>query len=391
MKTASLSQARCLKVITKVKNGEVNSRALDLDFIAEVDSWKLLVFDANKVPDEVSILSGFESGTIIQWENWDRAPKSKVDFLGLVESINQYLALCFHRFIEKGVRLHCHDVALKPISPIPEEGLIKPYSENVLSSNSKAVMKSYLLKHPKNWADAGEAYVPTSAFNSVQLFKGFEIQQGIYIYRCDRLLTPNGGWLGLLRKGTTSKLARVTINYPNTADSEWSLDITKTKATAPYEFKKKIKEFVEIARKGSGKKFIDPNRRKPLGQVQEKNIWFTQKDSSIDAYRYRVNESHPIFNELVRKGRIDKKDLNLILDLVADSIPVNEIIRNNEKNPGMTDRMAAVIELTEAQLSMAETLFAAAAQNGTKAVALDFLLGIEPFHNHREFLIDYLK
>lgn len=390
MKTASLSQARCLKVVTKVKGGEVNCRALDLDFIAKVDSWTLSVIDIEDIQEEVGLLSEFESGTIIQWENWDRAPTSQEDFYGLVEMINNYLALCFHRFIEKGVRLRCHDVEIKPISPIPEESIIDPYSEEVLSSNNQAVLRSYLMKHPKSWSEAGEAYAPTSSFNSVELFKGFDGQQGIYIYRCDRLLTPHAGWLGLLRKGTTSKLARVTINYPNTADSEWSLDITKTKATAPFEFKKKIKEFVEIARDGSGRKFTKPNRRAPLSPTDKGNIWFNQKDNSIDAYRYRINKDHPVFAGLAARNRIKSHDLNLILDIVADNIPVNEIIRNNERNPGMTDRMATVVELTEEQMAVAKELFEAEAKKSTAAAALDLVLSLEPFCNHKEALENYL-
>ena len=37
------------------------------------------------------------------------------------------------------------------------------------------------------------------------------------------------------------KLARVTIDFPNNADSSWSLDIKKTSATIPYKLEKKLK------------------------------------------------------------------------------------------------------------------------------------------------------
>ena len=61
------------------------------------------------------------------------------------------------------------------------------------------------------------------------------------MYTDDRLLTPKGGWLELIRSGNHSKLARVTIDFPNNADSSWSLDIKKTSATIPYKFREEIK------------------------------------------------------------------------------------------------------------------------------------------------------
>jgi hypothetical protein len=80
----------------------------------------------------------------------------------------------------------------------------------------------------------------------------------------------------------------------------------------------------------------------------------------------------------------------LILDIVADNIPVNEIIRNNERNPGMTDRMATVVELTEEQMAVAKELFEAEAKKSTAAAALDLVLSLEPFCNHKEALENYL-
>ena len=87
-------------------------------------------------------------------------------------------------------------------------------------------------------------YENINKFNSFRLFNGFERQQGIYIYRCDRLLTPQGGWLGLLKKGNAAKFARVVIDYSNDADELWSLDVTKTNASIPFEFKREIKKLL---------------------------------------------------------------------------------------------------------------------------------------------------
>ena len=116
---------------------------------------------------------------------------------------------------------------IKKCNPIPEdEG--SSLQSDISLKESGAKLKSFLLQHPSKWEDDHDN---SNNINSFKLFNGFDRQQGVYIYRCDRLLTPKGGWLGLIRSGNHSKLARVTIDFPNNADSSWSLDIKKTSAT----------------------------------------------------------------------------------------------------------------------------------------------------------------
>ena len=134
---------------------------------------------------------------MIRWDLWDRAPIKKEDFFSIVTQINNYLCVCFHRFIDKGVEISHHDYPLKSVSPIPNGEGASFHSSIPLSKNKRAIQTSYILQHPKNWDDD---YENSIHFNSFSLLDGFERQQGIYIYRCDRLLTPKGGWLSLLKK-----------------------------------------------------------------------------------------------------------------------------------------------------------------------------------------------
>ena len=82
MKTASLSQARVLTVITKKEARPIIARSLDLNFIAELNgSWNLKKIPNKHIEYELNKLSSLNSGTIIRWDNWDRAPDSKDDFM----------------------------------------------------------------------------------------------------------------------------------------------------------------------------------------------------------------------------------------------------------------------------------------------------------------------
>jgi hypothetical protein len=377
MKTASLSQARVLTVITKKKEYNALALSLDLNFIRDEQKWLLKSADDDFFKVEFDYLNNLESGTIIRWDNWDRAPKSEEDFISLVPQINNYLSVCFHRFIEKGVSIFYHDYPLESHSPIPFGEGAALYSEVPLAKNKKAKQTSYILQHPKNWE---EDYENISRFNSFRLFDGFERQQGIYIYRCDRLLTPNGGWLGLLRKGNAAKLARVVIDYPNDADALWSLDITKTNASIPFEFKREIKKLIDTTKKGSVRKIVRGNTKvnKNLS-FKHSHIWKTSDDKEFNSYKYIIDINHPIFNGLIEENKIKEKDLKFLLKLISENLPIAKIIDNNDSDPSKHDRMLTHSELSKDDLHIAEILFQNQMKSMTKSAALSWLLSFEPY------------
>jgi hypothetical protein len=377
MKTASLSQARILTVITKKKGYNTLALSLDLNFIRDKERWLLKSADNDFLRTEFEYLDKLDSGTVIRWDNWDRAPKLEEDFMSLISNINNYLSVCFHRFIEKGVSICCHDYPLEPCSPIPFGEGSALYSKIPLAKNNKAKQISYILQHPKKWE---EDYENINRFNSFHLFDGFERQQGIYIYRCDRLLTPRGGWLGLLRKGNAAKLARVVIDYPNDADALWSLDITKTNASIPFEFKREIKKLIDTTKKGSVRKIVRGNRNvnRSLSQSHS-NIWKTSEDREFNSYKYIVDTEHPIFRGLIEENKIKEKDLKFLLKLISENLPVSKIIDNNDSDPSKHDRMLLQNKLSETDLEIAKILFQNQMKTETKAVAFSWLLNFEPY------------
>lgn len=377
MKTASLSQARILTVITKKKGYNTLAFSLDLNFIRDNGKWLLKKIDDDFYKAEFDFLKDLDSGTIIRWDDWDRAPKSENDLLSLNSQINDYLSVCFHRFIEKGISISCHDYSLESCSPIPCGEGAEFYSEIILDKNNKAKQTSYILQHPKNWE---ENYENINRFNSFRLFNGFERQQGIYIYRCDRLLTPQGGWLGLLKKGNAAKFARVVIDYPNDADALWSLDITKTNASIPFEFKREIKKLIDKTKKKSVTKIVSGNRniKRSLSQTHS-NIWKISDEKEFNSYKYIIDNNHPILRGLIDEKKIKEKDLNFLLKLISENLPVAKIIDNNDRDPSKHDRMLFQNKLSETDLEIAKILFQNQMKTDTKAVAFSWLLNFEPY------------
>ena len=377
MKTASLSQARILTVITKKKGYNTLAFSLDLNFIRDKGKWLLRTVDDDLFEAEFDYLSNLDSGTIIRWDDWDRAPNSEDDLLTLNSQINDYLSVCFHRFIEKGISICCYDYSLESCSPIPfGEGAFQ-FSKIPLSKNNKAKQTSYILQHPKSWE---EDYENISRFNSFRLFDGFERQQGIYIYRCDSLLTPRGGWLGLIKKGNAAKLARVVIDYPNDADALWSLDVTKTNASIPYEFKREITKLIDTTKKGSVRKIVRGNRNVNRSlSLNHSNIWKISDDREFNSYKYLVDNDHPIFRGLIDEKKIKEKDLKFLLKLISANLPVAKIIDNNDRDPSKHDRMLFQNKLSETDLEIAKILFQNQMKTDTKAVAFSWLLNFEPY------------
>lgn len=383
MKTASLSQARELIVISKQQDHKVCIRSLDLDFIKEIKSkWNLKHCDPDDFKNEIHKLNKEGHGTIICWKNWDRAPESNDDFISLITKISNYAAVCFHRFIDEGIKIYSHDELLKSISPIPKDS--EKYSEIPLKNHEDSKQTAYILKHPKFWK---QDFDSMTQINSYKLFNGFTAQQGIYIYRCNRLLNPYGGWLGVIKPINSSKLARVTIDYPNSADKLWSLDITKTNANIPYEFRKEIEKLIENTKLKSVSKIHRGNAsitNKIKNLYDNSLIWQEKEVKDVRCYRYYPEINHPIFLNLIESQKIDKKTLGLIFDLLSDNLPVARIIENNDNDSGKHDRMVRPEELKKEEIDHATTIYERMKIERNKSEALNFILRCEPFCYHQD-------
>lgn len=377
LKTASLSQSRSFIVITKRKNKDLISRALDLDFIKKKNKWILRCVENDEMLgfDKKIIEKGH--GTAIIWNKWDKSPDDDQNFTSLHNNIVDYLSVCFHKFIEDGIKIYSNETLINPCSPIPNDGGAKIQS-TVSLKNSNSNLSAYVLQHPSKW---DKDYDKSSLLNSFKLFSGFDRQQGIYIYRGNRLLTPKGGWLGLIRPTSHSKLARVTIEYPNDADNLWSLDIKKTSATIPFKFKKEIEKFIKKTKSASSEKIIRGNRtvQSSISNMNHK-FWNEIKNDEENSTKYSININHPYINKFIKEESISKKELKSLFDIISDSLPVYNIIQNNDEDPSTHDRASKIDKLDKRHLNYAKLIIDdIILDGGTKAMALSYLLSNEPY------------
>ena len=393
MKTASLSQSRAFSVITKQKGGEIEKRCLDLDYIASGDrGWKLRYVEDDETYGVENHIK--DSGTGLVWGAWDRCPKKQFEFNKLSTLVRNYVSVCFHKFMERPdnkIVFICNSTEIKPTGPIPKGEGAQHLSSNSLSENSSVKMHSYMMQNPSKWR---ESYDQSNTFNSFKLFNGFEAQQGIYIYRCDRLLNPNGRWLGVLRGGDSAKLARVTIEYPNDADEIWSLDITKTKAKIPFQFEKEIKVFVDKAKRSSGTKLSRGSRaiRENLNKMDGR-IWTEKKNNANNSISWIVNPDHKFIEAFFEKHEIKKKsEINDFLQVLSDCLPVKKIIEHNDSNPTAIDRGGQTRgKLNDLELITAKFFYDREGGKPEHEKAFMYLMGREPFCYYESQLKKYLR
>jgi hypothetical protein len=328
LKTASFSQCKSLTCITKKNNYAVIKRCWDIDYINETNEWQLL----DKVTDDsfVKKIDELESGTLVLWEKLDRivgnANKEnesvKNAFYNEMQTVKAHISLVFHKFIEsKKIKLFFQEEEVEAQNPfllnlsrLPEMGPTERFGNVEITY--------YILPHMSE--------IGRNAYEKSGGSLGWFQQQGFYVYRGDRLLVA-GDWLGLAKKKDYSKLARVMVNFSNSNDFDWNLDIKKSTATPPIDIRRELTKHANIAIKKSASIYqpITQTRDRPYNENFEP-LWKDEKNRE-GIKKYKINKKHPIISELLKQ---DNKLLKKALKLLEDNVPIELILSNQNEDPG---------------------------------------------------------
>jgi hypothetical protein len=188
---------------------------------------------------------------------------------------------------------------------------------------------------------------------------GWTAQQGFYVYRQKRLLTA-GGWLGLggsraWTRDEPSRLARIRIDIPNTADHDWRIDIRKAIARPPDAIRKPLQRIAEDVRRKAREVFVHRGQYGSRHKASDvSRIWQVNPDGA--RRRYAIRRDH----ELVRliMARLDPAGSGLmeaLIDLVERTVPVDRVwLDVTERGVPADDTETS--ELVNAALSMAKMM-----------------------------------
>jgi hypothetical protein len=383
LKTASLSQCRCLTVISK-QGLTVEARQWDLDHIKQTGSWSLSVLDESeyiKMPS-VNLLLSLSTGTLVIWQKLDRVFSGSVDaesqMTDKMDGVRQHLSLVFHRFLRGGDSDHKIELSMN-------EDMVNGF-DPFFSSKSRIIMDEEKIEIPQHSTTVTvQPYILPHYDKMTQLEiekyggkDGFRSMQGFYIYRNKRLLIW-GTWFRMTKMDDSSKLARIRIDIPNTLDDLWTLDVKKSTAIPPEIVKTRLRQIIKKIVDSSKQTYSFRARKETKDGIS--HIWNVLE--TRDGTKYELNLDHPIYEKL---SEIIDDQAKQLLDEYAYSIaanfPINKLHNDifNEKKI-VKDNEDSDFENVKQQLAI---LLKKAESKEERKMIVDQLLISEPFCNFSE-------
>ncbi len=383
LKTASFSQCRRLSVIGKRENYSSVFWTWDLDFVNQTGNWNLIQF----LPEGnfQQLINDSRSGTIVIWNVIDRLVKdlNKEDekaldkFLQIMTQVKKHLAMVFHKFIENGrIKIHFQDRQLEQWNPfMPTELATQGFPEEPLY-NGKVFIKGYVLPH--------KSKIPEEKFREAEGPRGWNEQQGFYIYRNERLLLA-GDWLGMFRKEEHYKLARIEINLPNHLDSEWQIDIKKSVARPPLKIRDQLRAYAGKVRAQAVEVYRHKGKNvKPYPGQKFVPLWVDHKRGA--KWFYKVNRDHPLL-EIIKQQAAEKpeKAIESLLKLIEETIPVKSIYIREAEEPEAQGKPFEGADQELIRKTMNQMFDNLTSQGKTSEQAKAIILNIDPFNQFPHF------
>lgn len=326
LKTASFSQCRRLTVASRKLGSEIFFRCWDLDYVNEAGEWRLL----KSLPESsVQFLEEYmpATGTVVLWEKMDHViglaksddKKAYDRFLESVESVHRHMEMVFHRFLERpnGLRLWVNQVKVVPWDPfLRSEVATQPLPPELLSFEGQIItVTPYILPHQSKLAP--------EAHRRAAGLRGWNAQQGFYVYRNNRLLV-GGDWLNLgFVKEEHSKLARISIDIPNSMDQEWQIDVKKSRAKPPAGIRQDLKRIASATRKQAIEVYRFRGKVTARKNAQDYVFLWEEKRRRNKIF-YSINREHPLVVQSCKTG--DKASIGALLSLLEETVPYTHIM-----------------------------------------------------------------
>ena len=378
LKTASLSQCRCLTVISK-RGEEIQGRRWDIDHVQEAGDWSLIVLNQSEIQEvpHIGTLTAQPTGTLVVWQKLDRLQLGEINFSQTMgqkmDKVRAHLALVYHRYLKGEQDLSQFELNINGISVMPADPFLIQKStqamddESLIVHGQKIIVRTYILPHLSRMS--------TEEIQSLGGADGLRRSQGFYIYRNKRLLVW-GTWFRMIRKGDLSKLARVQVDIPNTLDDLWTLDIKKSAAIPPAEVRGNLAAVIARIAEKSKRTWTFRGKREISDTAV--HIWNRLK-TTHGGYTYEVNREHPMVRQIILQEPKLKKLLEALLRQIAYGLPLNQLYVDFNNDEQLTNGMEQTDkEIEDALRAMVE--MTDGAPKRLSAVAA--LKSIEPFSRY---------
>ncbi|MFE1189402.1 ATP-binding protein [[Kitasatospora] papulosa] len=381
LKTASLSQCRVLTVLSRTSDG-LACRTWDIDLVRATDDWRVRVVADNEAIDIAQRIGFVGTGTMVLWRRLDHAGEGPVLARKLGQSRNR-LRMWFHRYIARGrLRLVVGGHELTAWDPFCRQHMAtQDLGTERLEAGGLVQVIPYVLPHPSRLS---EAEIKDGAGP-----RGWNAQQGFYVYRGDRLVSA-GGWLGMPDMVITpqTRLARIEVSMDPASDHVWQVDVRKSRVHPPAGIEEDLARLAASARSASVAVFRRRVTTAAARQGRDRELtfgWIQERRNGTS--RYLVNRQHPVIQAaLVANGTAS---IEAVLRLVERTLPVGVIAIEAENDLGRIPQAALEgVEEAEARADLVAMLAALPDDAHARAVAVRALGSVEPFNRFPALLAE---
>jgi hypothetical protein len=371
LKTASLSQARKLTVLSRSSSGgTLASMTWDLDHIRDHRQW-LVVTQADPEALAIAELLGFANqGTLVLWRNADRLGDGP-ELRRRVTDAARELSLLFHRLMAVGrLSLRVGQHTLSPMDPYLRRNALTQDRgfEDLEHDGHRIRVNPVVLPHPSRLTKQESVLASGPG--------GLLARQGFYVYRGDRLVVA-GGWLGMpgMHNTTYTRLARIAVEIPSDADLAWKVDVRKSTVRPPTPLAGRLAEIAEDARARSERVFTHRGTPAPRS-IEHRDIqpvW--RQTRRLGRYKYIVNRQHPLIADAL-SGPLGPS-VEGIVRMIESTLPADMITR--APAPG-GDAAGASGEVEEVLSAFRAMLAGLPSDPGQRAGLAEALANAEPFN-----------
>lgn len=348
LKTASFAQCRCLTVLSR-KSGEASACQWDLDRIRDKDEWVLRVLETAEIALLPEELPPEGSGTVVIWQKLDRLDARGTQPSDYQEALNDlfakarsHLALTFHRFISpepderfSPITILINDAEVAPADPFCQHMVPKADSHErqpIATTMGTVIAQAFTLPH--------HSRLSASQSERISLGTSLVETQGLYVYRARRLIS-SGSWLGLAPRAELSKLLRVRVDVPTSLDSEWHIDVRKSRIRPPSAVRARLRPLIEKMTESARRPYTYRGTRQATRGLP---IWC--RVSERGAVRYEVNRENP----LVARARTASAESTSFVDALIRAVEVDLPLETLFADIGESPQLVAQSRMSDEDL-----------------------------------------
>jgi hypothetical protein len=253
LKTASLSQCRCVTVVSRSTGSARRAvRMLDLDLVEEWDDWVVVDPGRDEDVERARSMLADGPGTVVLWRDLDRVLPDKRPEGGWARRrlatqgarTAEHLAMVFHRFLEgaagDGLTITVNGEKVEPWDPFapnePATYELPLQKFEVVAGDAVGTvgLRRFVLPSRDRFNDP-------EGFDRLSGPLKWNRQQGLYVYRADRLVQW-GGWAGVRAIDEHTKLARAALDFDTDLDGAFNIDVAKMRVILPPQLRQMLEQ-----------------------------------------------------------------------------------------------------------------------------------------------------